>query len=501
MTRWLKGGRSIEARLQRPMSLALGLGALLVSVVAYWVTLEEMHEVFDSDLQIVAEAMAAHHVANYQPTDAPPVLPLRTDDAHDTEIVTLTWLHGSATGGAPTPQAGLAQRHYASDPRVQVPYATSTGLQRMQVQGEGWYVYTHVFEGGAAQAAQRVAARQQMALETGAQVLPITLALFMVVALLLRSALRTGLATVNDTAHELAQRSSASLAPLPHDHAPQELLPLVEALNKLMTQVSATLETQRRFTADAAHELRTPITALRLQAQLVQRSPDAAQREAAMADLFSGIDRAQRLVEQLLQMARTGPDAPLAQSPTGVRTDLQTLAAEAVQTFEWQARHAQIDLGLALAPTGALQTAEGAYLIDGDTDSTRLLLHNLIDNALRYTPAGGRVDVSVQPRAPGAKGAQLQVSDDGPGVAVDERTRVFDRFYRGRAALHGCHGQAPAAARTGSGLGLSIVAAVAQRQGAQIDLAPAAPQSSARPGLRVTVQWPDLATDPSHASA
>ncbi len=490
MTPRLAGGRSIESRLQRPMALALVVGALLVSLVAYWVTLEEMHEVFDSDLQNVAEAMAAHHVANYQPTDAPPVLPVRTDGPQDTEIVTLTWLRVSPSAGGSLGLAPTAQRHYASDPRVKLPYVAQTGLQRMQVQDEGWYIYTHVFEGGVAQAAQRVAARQQMAIETGAQVLPITLALFMVVALLLRSALRRGLATVNDTAHELAQRSGASLAPLPHEQAPQELVPLVDALNKLMTQVGQTLEAQRRFTADAAHELRTPITALRLQAQLVQRSPDEPQRAAAMADLLSGIDRAQRLVEQLLQMARTGPDAPLDQSHAAAQTDLQALAAQAVQAFEWQARHAQIDLGLTPSAAAQAPLQAGAYLIQGDAENTRLLLHNLIDNALRYTPAGGRVDVCVHPRVLGVSGVQLQVSDDGPGIDVQERTRVFDRFYRGRAALAATNAGAASVASSGSGLGLSIVAAVAQRQGALIHLAPAKPGAHERPGLQVTVQWP-----------
>jgi two-component system OmpR family sensor kinase/two-component system sensor histidine kinase QseC len=267
---------------------------------------------------------------------------------------------------------------------------------------------------------------------------------------------------------ELRARDSASLQALTVDGLPDEVLPLVQSLNALLERLGAALAAQRHFVGDAAHELRSPLTALKLQVQLMRRAPDDAARDAAALALTAGVDRATRLVEQLLALARSeaGPPrdaglpaaAPLAELVRQAMADVGPLAAERGTTLE-------------------LDVADGAegLLAQGVADVSALA-RNLIDNAVRYSPDGGRVAVWVGAE-PGEGGAAtvLQVDDDGPGIPLADREAVFDRFVR----------RENAAAQTGSGLGLAIVRQVALRQGAQVTLSDA-PLG----GLRARVVWP-----------
>jgi signal transduction histidine kinase len=232
-----------------------------------------------------------------------------------------------------------------------------------------------------------------------------------------------------------------------------------------MGRLSLSLTTQRRFLADAAHELRTPVTALRLQLQLLKRSSDSASRAEAVTELEAGVDRAQRLVEQLLHVARFEPDGErMRRDPV----DLGELARSVVGTMSAKAGHRGIDLGAA---------GDAGVAVDGDADQLIVLLNNLVENALRYSPRGGIVDVDAT-RLEGRP--VLRVMDRGPGIPESERERVFARFYRGE--------DAPKKARDpgGSGLGLAIVRAIAERHGAAITLR--TPQSGQ--GLEVWVVFP-----------
>jgi two-component system OmpR family sensor kinase len=226
---------------------------------------------------------------------------------------------------------------------------------------------------------------------------------------------------------------------------PDEALPLVRALNDLLTRLHTALKTQRDFIADAAHELRTPLTALQLQAQLIERAADADSRQAAIGDLRAGLERATHLVAQLLTLARAEPGAAV---PTPDAVDLALLCRQSVVDHAALADTRRIDLGLADCPAN--------LAITGHADALRTLLDNLVANAVRYTPSGGRVDVRC-----GSDGtnAWLEVTDNGPGIPQAERERVFDRFYR-RA------GQSA----SGSGLGLGIVQAIARQHDAQVTL-------------------------------
>ena len=224
-------------------------------------------------------------------------------------------------------------------------------------------------------------------------------------------------------------------------------------------RLRAALERERAFMADAAHELRTPLTALHLQVGMLTRASSEGEREAAMSTLAAGVQRAIHLVEQMLVLARQEPRAVSPRVPVRLDELARGIVAELVPLAD----AGYIDLGVAAAQPAT---------ITGDPDAVRTLLRNLVDNAVRYTPAGGRVDVTAESTSGSAR---LTVTDDGPGIPPEERTRVFDRFHRPA-------GTAP----PGSGLGLAIVKAIAEAHGATVSLAP----GPSGKGLAVTVVFP-----------
>jgi two-component system OmpR family sensor kinase/two-component system sensor histidine kinase QseC len=250
---------------------------------------------------------------------------------------------------------------------------------------------------------------------------------------------------LQQVAQAVCERDPQSLAPLPGVGLPDELAPLVQALNGLLLRLGQTLDVQRAFVADAAHELRSPLTALKLQLELMHRAPDATAREAAAHALGEGITRAAWLVEQLLALARNEPGAP---ALPFADVDLSEIARRALADTVPQALARGTELELQADPPVHLQ---------GDAASLLVLVRNLVDNAVRHSPAGSRVLVRVQHAPPG--GPLLVVDDAGPGIPGEERERVFDRFYRRNPA-----------ASEGSGLGLAIVRTVATRHGAQVTL-------------------------------
>ncbi len=267
-------------------------------------------------------------------------------------------------------------------------------------------------------------------------------------------ATRKGLQPLDAVASEIGTRNPDHLAALAPACAPQEVRPLIEAINGLFARVEQTLESERRFTADAAHELRTPLAALTAQAQVAIQARNEAEREHAMEQLATSLRRATRLVDQMLTLARLDPEDRL---PAG-NVDLSALAEEIC------ALHG----ALALEKDIALELDAEQATVSGDSDMLRILMRNLVDNAIRYTPAGGRVTVAVAP-------GELSVTDSGPGIPVEDREQVFDRFHR----LAGQEIE-------GSGLGLSIVARIAGRHGAAITLG-SGPRGV---GLKVSVRFP-----------
>ncbi|MCY4754861.1 sensor histidine kinase [Pelomonas aquatica] len=423
--------RSLERDLLKWIVGALAVGTVLVTVAAYWVTLEEMHEVFNAELKTIAEGVARMHHAN-QDWTASADIPARTDIPDNSEIVTQSW---TAAG----------KRLYISDPRVSLPFLSIEGQSQPLVGGERWIVHTVLRHGYVAQAAQRQSQRQQMAGESAAQISSMMVGLVAAVGALLVFSLRRGLAPLDGAARDIATRSARSLAPIPMGAAPQELKPVIESTNELLRRLGESFLAQRRFLADAAHELRTPITALRLQLQMLKRSPDETSKQVSLEELESGIDRSQHLVEQLLQVARSEPDV---ENMRVAAVDLAALARSVAGRFAIKADARRVDLGVHVIDEA---------VVDGDVQQLTVLLNNLVDNALRYAPGGPvTIEVLMDLAHP-----VIRVSDDGPGIPEPERTRVFDRFFRGTSGS-----QDP----EGSGLGLSIVRAIAEKHDAKVEL-------------------------------
>jgi two-component system OmpR family sensor kinase len=236
--------------------------------------------------------------------------------------------------------------------------------------------------------------------------------------------------------------------------------PLVQELNLLFGRVKTAFDAQQNFVADAAHELRTPLAALKLQVQGLERAESPAAREVAVARLTAGIERATRLVEQLLVLARQ--EASAAGGAKAQQVALAELARRTVGDFAGVAQNKGVDLGL--------QHADEVS-VEGQADGLMIMMRNLVDNAVKYTPPGGTVDVSVV-------GARVVVEDSGPGIPEEERERVFNRFYR-----------VAGSEVSGSGLGLAIIKAIAERHGATLTLE----KSERLGGLKAVVTFPKLA--------
>ncbi len=279
--------------------------------------------------------------------------------------------------------------------------------------------------------------------------------------------LSRGIAPLNKLQARLRARRPDDLSPINEREAPQEIAPLVAGMNDLLLRLSANIEAQKRFVADAAHQLKTPLAGIRTQAELALRNASPEDMEASLRHLISGAERATRLVNQLLALAHAEDASNASRRSDAV--DLQAIASEQTQNWVHEAMARQIDLGL--------EGDDSPLLIKGNALLLAELLNNLIDNALRYTPSGGTVTVRVRQEA---DGALLEVEDNGRGIPEDERGLVFDRFYRVLGT-----------STDGSGLGLSIVREIAQQHGALISISDnAAHQISDAPGTRITVRFP-----------
>jgi two-component system OmpR family sensor kinase len=356
-------------------------------------------------------------------------------------------------------------RVYLSRPHAVLPQITRLGFADVDT-GEGrWRVFGVQAATRFIQVAQPMHVRRDGAVQLALDTLKPFALLLPGLALLIWFAVGHALQPLERLTALVGARRVEALDPLAEAGLPREVRPLVAALNELLARLRAALERERAFMADAAHELRTPLTALHLQAGVLARASDESERRAAMDTLAAGVQRAIHLIEQMLALARQEPRAEAVRVP--VRLD--DLARETVAELVPLADAGGIDLGVSAAP---------AVSVAGDPEALRTLLRNLVDNAVRYTPPGGRVDVAVAAGS-GGEGARLVVSDDGPGIAPEERVRVFDRFYRRAGTRPPC-----------SGLGLAIVKAIADAHGARVSLG----DGLGGRGLTATVSFPQAAS-------
>ena len=427
---------------------AIALTALLQGFLAYRNALAQADALFDYQMQQTAFALRAGLPvdAKGRPQGTPP-------EDENNEFIVQVWTN-----------EGL--RIFESALGDALPQMAVLGFADVPARGTTYRVFSLQTRSQVIQIAQDMRVRQILAREAAwRSLLPVVL-LLPLLALAVWWVIRLSLTPVQRVRRELALRQPQDLAPVAEHDLPDEMRPLVEELNNLLQRVRQAFEAQQNFVADAAHELRSPLAALQLQLQLLRKATDSSERESAQARLAQGIERARRLVEQLLALARQEArpqteDAPLA--------DLRVLVEQALADAAPAAQAKGLDMGLSEDPQ-----QQSAFSVAADAEALAVLLRNLLDNAIKYVPAGGRVDVGwLQDE----HGHALVVEDSGPGIAPAERQRVLQRFVRGQ----GAGGMAG-----GSGLGLAIAQSIAQSSGAQL-WPDESPQLG---GLRVRVLWP-----------
>jgi two-component system OmpR family sensor kinase/two-component system sensor histidine kinase QseC len=428
--------KSIRARLITGLLSLAALVTLLSGTLTYRRILEETSDLFDYQLRQMA--LSLRDQTSVTPTlDLPP--------QGDADFVIQVW-------------NPFGTRVYLSRPGLPLIDRAVIGYTDLEVQGQRWRAYALQTDSGVIQIAQPWRVRQQLARAAALRsVYPILLFLPLM-AIAIGWIVGRGLAPLSRVAREVQQRDAHSLAPIDTPALPLEVSPLVNELNRLLARLSAAFEAQRTFVADAAHELRSPLTVLRLQVQLLQRAPDAAARQTATEQLGAAIERAIHLAAQLLTLARSEADSVTESVPLS----LEAAAREGVTDAATAAAHKGTDLTL---------EAEPGVQVRGDAAALRILVRNLVDNAVRHTPAAGHVRVWIGRAAGGDP--LLRVEDSGPGIPASERARIFDRFYRRAGSPEG-----------GSGLGLAIVRAIADRHGAAVAL-----EDAAGGGLAVTVRF------------
>lgn len=397
--------------------------AAVLGVLTYRNVLAETESLFDYQLRQMA----------YSLRDQGEIAPAQASSLADSELdfVVQIWTVDGRTIYPP---------HLRGD----LPTGARLGLADVTVHGKIWRTFSVASRDRVIQVAQPRQIRRRLA--AGAALRSVVPLLFIapVMALLIWWLAAKTLAPLQRLADNVRSRDEQSMQPLALTGLPDEVLPLVNALNGLLQRLEASLGAQRAFVSDAAHELRSPLTALKLQMQNLRRSPDDGARSDAIESLNDGIDRAARLVEQLLTLARSEPGAPLAAL---VPLDLAEVVRAAVAQT--------VPLAHARGTTMELVADQPVHVL-GDAASLTALARNLTDNAVRYCPAGSLVRLQV---AEEEMAAVLTVDDNGPGIPPTERARVFDRFYRHTAGDE-----------TGTGLGLAIVRSVADRHGAKVEL-------------------------------
>lgn len=432
--------KSLRARLLAFLLAAIVLAGGVQAVVTYRTALKEADAIFDYHMQQMALSLRA---------GLPPSATVQGlgDGEQNFEFIVQVW---SLDG----------RRIFESAEDALLPQLAVLGFTEVQARGTQYRVFSMQTRGQVIQVAQDLAPRRRMAgalaWRTVAPVALMAPLLMLVVGGVVGSALRP----VARVRAQVAARQPDDLSPVSGEGLPEEVAPLVEELNLLFARVRSAFEAQQHFVADAAHELRSPLAALKLQVQGLRRAGDEAAREQAVQRLNAGIDRATRLVEQLLSMARQeGAQERTPLAPVELTDVLRQALSETLP----QANARSIDIEL---------EDDAHAQVRGDRDALVLLVRNLLDNAIKHSPAGGRIGMRVDHKA---NRVSLLIDDEGPGIPAHERERVFDRFYRAEGNTE-----------HGSGLGLAIARTIADRHGATITLEDA----PAGHGLRARVDFP-----------
>ncbi|GAB2905130.1 ATP-binding protein [Paralcaligenes ginsengisoli] len=436
--------RSIQLRLSFWLLLAILAVALIAGVFSFAAAFNEAQELQDDTLRQIAALFDRRHLPDAHLGDRG-----RLPGSNEESRVIVQYLSGNAANG----------NSADANPSPALPASLIDGLQTVKIKGEPHRVLVKTLATGERIAvAQETGIRDEIARDSALRTLMPLLILMPLLLLVVAALVRSMFRPIAALSVEIEQRSEQELHPLAPDKLPTEIRPFVVAINQLLHRVSQSMEAQRRFVADAAHELRSPLTALSLQAERLADAemPDAARER--VATLRRGIERGRNLLDQLLTLARvqSEPVKPVAAVP------VERIYRRVLEDLMPLATAKNIDIGV----EGAAEAEILANEIDLIT-----IVRNLVDNAIRYTPDGGRIDLSEYV----SEGkVVLQVRDSGPGISPEERSRIFDPFYRiaGNGAI-------------GSGLGLSIVQTIAGRIGAQVHIGYS--DEAAQTGTCVTV--------------
>ncbi|MEN2475712.1 ATP-binding protein [Burkholderia sp. GS2Y] len=443
-----------SASLRRRLLMWLLPAACVIGLVAsagtYWGALRELDDLLDDQMRSMSKQIVVG--PNGELSFSNEAKGKHGFEASDPDAVLLqVWRNGTLV--------------YSTDRESKLPPPEQKGIASIDVGGQPWRTYVTERGGTTIRLAQARHARWEAIAGIAVHLLWPVFSMLPVLAIGLWFGIGAGLRPLRTIASGLKRRNANNLEPVDVASMPNEVRPLAEAINDLLARLDRSFTLQRHFIADAAHELRTPIMGLSIQSQLLRRATSTDERERILAQIHAGTTRLGHLAEQLLTLARLEPDAQAA-AAASAPIDLAALCRSVVADRARVADAHRIDLGAIVA--SPVMTA-------GNPDTLRVLLNNLVDNAIRYAGDGARVDVSA--RIDGTTPV-LEVADDGPGIPEAERTDVWERFYRGEGAQ--------AVTSSGSGLGLSIVKRIAEQHRATVVLG----TTRGGRGLTVTVRFP-----------
>ena len=440
--------RSLQTRLLTTVLTLVLVAWGIAAALAWHETDEEVSDLLDAHL---AQTAALLRLQPLDELDEDRLNEAPELDKHQPRVVFQLWHEDQLLArSASAPQEPLTQRR-------------KRGFADSQVDGKAWRVF--VTQGRESDVrivvGELQSVRREIVLASLTSILKPMLWALPLLALGIWWAVRGSVRPLGRLGHAVAARQPQSLESLSTAGVPPEVLPLVTALNELFERMARLLATEQQFTADAAHELRTPIAGIRMQAQVAQGATNAQERATALQATVQGCDRATRLVEQLLQLARLDAEATPDRSSTPLAEVARHVAADLQATAERRQQH--IMLREPLAPGVQIPLPEPL---------ARVLLRNLLDNALRYSPEGAEVQLQINELGDGH--AQLSVEDSGPGLTPEEQARLGERFFRVLGT-----------GQSGSGLGWSIIQRIARLHHLQVGT----DRSPGLGGLRVTVHW------------
>jgi two-component system sensor histidine kinase QseC len=441
---------SLKRRLLLGLLAVVAVVWLATAAYSYFDARHEINELLDAHLAQSASLIVAqvgHDLEEIELEHAPKT------DKRARRVAFQIWERGTVLRlhSADAPSSRLARRE--------------EGYSNATIDGRSWRVFStwDARRRFLVQIAERDEARREIAAGIATNLLLPLLFALPVLALFVWLSIGRAFKPLNRLGQEVERRKADDLRPFSPEGAPREVIPLVRSLNALFDRLGRLIENERRFTADAAHELRTPLAALKTQAQVAKGASDDAARQHALDGVIEGCDRAARLVDQLLTLARLEPDA----ARPAEQCELVELARAVIAELAPFAVAKDLDIELRRSEP---------ITVTGHRELLSVLLRNLVDNAVRYSPSGSTVKVDV---VGGDENTAISVTDEGPGVALEERARLGQRFYRVLGT-----------GQTGSGLGLSIVRRIAELQSARLRFE----EVENGRGLRVVVELPAAAT-------